>query len=252
MLDPLWLLPFFVPVLGHVLYGIPGSGRVRLHNGDDFSPADEPPRPDRLCNIRAVTADTVTPLDAPAGAEIDATAITARPACILVETPPLTIELAPEKFHSYLRHEGLLAVIAQREVAGQSSEPGRERYSKFSKTALAGPDGSLSLLTRPLGLPAEIVPLTAETLHTNSTLRIRVDSHGAPLPHTQVRISHRHFHAAEPSPDLLLETDASGELEFPLSRPGYWRLHTIRMVAATGPGANWESWWASLTFALQS
>jgi uncharacterized GH25 family protein len=44
-------------------------------------------------------------------------------------------------------------------------------------------------------------------------------------------------------------TDQDGRLNVPLARPGKWRIHTLLMErCADQKAAEWESYWASLTF----
>jgi uncharacterized GH25 family protein len=182
--------------------------------------------------------------------EIDAGSVESRPAWVVVETPLASIELAPQKFLSYLEHEGLLDVIAKREASGQANEPGREVYSKYTKTALSDHNGSVRLLNRPVGLPVEIVPLTPGPIHAGDTVRSRVLSQGMPVPDVQVRVSCRGFDANSGSADILVRTNGNGEFDIELSQPGYWRLHTIVMSESRTKEADWQSWWASLTFAV--
>ena len=53
-----------------------------------------------------------------------------------VSTAPNLIELEPAKFTEYLTEEGLKDVIGWRAEHGESSKPGKERYSKFAKSIL--------------------------------------------------------------------------------------------------------------------
>jgi hypothetical protein len=45
-------------------------------------------------------------------------------------------------------------------------------------------------------------------------------------------------------------TDANGRVVLRVDAPGEWLLSTVHMEACPDPGvADWQSWWASLTFA---
>jgi hypothetical protein len=47
-------------------------------------------------------------------------------------------------------------------------------------------------------------------------------------------------------------TDSEGRIVVPLKSAGKWRLHTIKMERCTEPAAaDWESFWASLTFEVR-
>jgi hypothetical protein len=43
------------------------------------------------------------------------------------------------------------------------------------------------------------------------------------------------------------KTDDEGRIDVPVT-PGQWRLHAIHMERSTKPDADWESFWATLTF----
>ncbi len=45
------------------------------------------------------------------------------------------IKLEPQKFADYLREDGMEYIIAERERIGESAKEGRERYSRFIKSA---------------------------------------------------------------------------------------------------------------------
>ena len=66
------------------------------------------------------------------------------------------ITLAAAEFDAYLAKEGLEAPLAARR-ASRSATPGRERFRRCAKAWLAGRESSR--ITRPAGLPLEIVPL---------------------------------------------------------------------------------------------
>jgi hypothetical protein len=244
----------------HVLYGLPvaagepGKWHVKVQNGDDFTPADEAPAPQRLAQVRAISQTGVSALevcgDRETGVDIDASQVEQFPAWVVAQTAPLAIELAPEKFLSYLKHEGLSEVILKREETGQSVKPGRELYSKYIKIALPGEHGAALLPGEAVGFPVEIVPLTSGPLQVGGTMRVRVLFRGSAAAGLQVRVSNRGVDADVAEPDILGRTNADGELDVILSRPGYWRLHTIMMLESESPEADWESWWACLTFRL--
>jgi hypothetical protein len=55
----------------------------------------------------------------------------------------------------------------------------------------------------------------------------------------------------QPSRQVAARTDAQGRVRLPLGGSGVWLVKAVHMIAApAGSGADWESFWASLTFAL--
>jgi len=245
-------------LLAHVMYGVPSraalaGARVSLHNGDDFSLADQGPRPERL-RVRALTAEGGVPLIAQgtpdAGVHVELDGIAA-PAWLVVETRPAFIELAPEKFHRYLTHEGLNHVAEARAASGTGALPGREVYSKFVKTAVSAGDGAVHFLAAAAGLPIEIVPVGSTPLRLGDVLEARVLVDGLPAAEVQVRV-HRRGSVADPPRDMAcVRTNGDGAFALALEAAGLWRLHAIAMTAHDEPTvADWRSVWASLTFRL--
>jgi hypothetical protein len=165
-----------------------------------------------------------------------------------VETPTTFIELAPAKFHSYLEHEGLQNVLDYRLANGEADQPGREFYSKYTKTALCSSRGSVRFLSGALGLPIEIVPISDGPLGPGSKLEVLLLVDGVPASDLQMRVSYRESEAHDPISDILTRSDENGKAMVSLDRRGIWRLHTISMQRHTGGAAEWVSNWASLTF----
>ena len=261
MMEFQYWLCLFLPVVGHVLYGLPpdpgqtGEIGVLLQNGDDFSPADEAPHPERLHNVRAVTANGSTPLafsgSREAGVKVDASSVGARPCCVVVETPKAFIEIEADHFNDYLTHEGLACVLEARATAGHQQRPGREIYSKYCKTALNSSDGSLAFLETPVGLPIEIVPRASGPMQVGVALDVRILVGGLPAQDVLLRACHQTASRSGKTTSSVVRTDCHGYASIHLDKPGLWRLHTIAMSPHPEPGvADWESLWASLTFRL--
>jgi uncharacterized GH25 family protein len=170
-----------------------------------------------------------------------------------------TIELPAEEFDAYLEEEGLDDARAARRRLGAAAGPGRERYGRCPKAWIAGSDSGRA--TRPLGLPLELVPLADPT--AAASLRVRVLYRGKPLGGALVRAWRQDLAAgatprdgaARDSVGLTCEarTDRSGVALLPVERPGEWLVSTVHMVACRDRAiADWESLWASLTFARES
>jgi len=247
-----------LPLLGHVMYGVPSKPsadrerHVTLFNGDNFCDSDEAPYPERISSVRAVSEAGTLPLQAEgsreAGVRVDVSSVTDTPAYLVVETPPIFIELAPRKFEGYLDHEGLTHVLEARQERGEAEVTGREIYSKHIKSALLGASGALEFSRIAVGLPVEIVPLDAKA---GREFRVRILVHGVATASMPLRVSYRAEGAEKPEEDVVLRSDESGEAQICVNRPGLWRLHTIFMERhANATEADWRSEWASLTFRL--
>jgi hypothetical protein len=165
------------------------------------------------------------------------------------DSAPNLITLEADKFHDYLREDGMDYVIALREKAGSAGAPGRERYRRCAKTIIqCGPAADPGFGFR-TGQMIEIVPLAnLAAVRPGSTLRFLVLFQQQPLPGSLVQAWHR---ADGRTSQLRAHTNAQGEAEFTLPAAGEWMISTVRMVAAADhTEADWESYWGNLTFSL--
>ncbi len=166
------------------------------------------------------------------------------------------IELDAAEFNRYLALEGLDAPLRARVALGSNAGPGRERYARCAKTWIAGAD--LKRLLTPIGMPLELVPLGDPA--TSSTLRIRLLYQGRPLAGALVKAWNQPLlraavprdAAARDSAGISAQarTDTQGVAALPINRPGEWMISTVYMIPSRDRAvADWESLWASLTFA---
>jgi hypothetical protein len=188
-------------------------------------------------------------------------------AVVAYVSEPAAIEIPAEKFETYLAEDGLDQVRAARAQAGDSGKPGRERFRRCAKTWVAGTgradaNASALRLLRPAGLPAEIVPLSNPL--AADTLRVRLVASGEPVSNALVHAWRRPLGKesrpapwgarAEVGPAAAVRTDARGEAAIPLAggrtpASGEWLVSAVIMVSSLVPESDWESTWASLTFA---
>ncbi len=255
-----------VSVLGHDLYVLPERFAVArgekltiaLHNGDSFPESEASAPIERLRDGTLYSASGSSVME---HLRVDGNrtlgSVSARGAGNLVfgiRTIPNFIELEPDKFTLYLREEGLNSVIEWRAKNGESGKPGRERYSKYSKSLLlaGAPNGYFK---HAVGFPIEILlEKDPHLLKKGDMLPVRVMYRGSPAPDLQLE-------AAWAGPDgnkiqVIGRTGADGRISVPLTARGKWRLHSITMErlgdAAKGePSADWESFWASFTFEIR-
>jgi uncharacterized GH25 family protein len=167
-----------------------------------------------------------------------------------------SIELAADKFDAYLAEEGLDAPRAARAEKASGAAKVRERYARCPKTWIAGTDAAR--VTGAMGLPLEIVPLSDPS--RDALLIVEVRFRGKPLAGSLVRAWNRELAGdgrpfaagARDSIGPVAEsrTDENGRVALFADRGGEWMVATVHMVPCPDPRqADWESWWASLTFA---
>ena len=165
------------------------------------------------------------------------------------------IELPAAEFDTYLSDEGLAEPRAVRQRMA-TPVAGRERYRRCAKAWVAGTDARRA--AKPVGQPREIVPLSLPGALPQ--LRVRLLWQGKPLAGAIVK-TWRQPLAADGRTRALADrdsvarveavrTDARGEASLGVNEPGEWMLNVVHMVpCADTTAADWESTWASLTFA---
>ncbi len=176
------------------------------------------------------------------------------------------IELEPEAFDRYLAEEGLdyaRAAWSRRQEAG----PVRERYARCPRTWIQGTVATSgnatgatagARITRPTGLAYELVPLSDPA--AGGTVTLRALFRGRPLAGALVRAWNRPLLDGIRPADAVNRdsvgasargrTDRNGLVRLRVAEPGEWMVASVHMTPSTDrAAADWESWWASLTFA---
>lgn len=158
------------------------------------------------------------------------------------------IELDARKFEKYLAEEGLDHVLKLRAQRGDSAKPARELYSRAAKSIVVVGDAPLERLTVPLDFRLEIVPESNPAqLTSDKPFQARVLFEGKPLADALVKIAR----SDEPTEIRRIRTNADGRINVPLSPAPLWKISVVHMtVAPKEADADWQSVWASLTFAV--
>jgi len=179
-------------------------------------------------------------------------------AVVAYESDFASIELPAAEFDAYLALEGLDGPRASRAKLGAAAGPGRERYARCCKTWIAGRDAAR--VTRRCGLPLEIVPLADPS--ATARLAVRVLFHGRPVAGALVRGWNQPLTrgvrpadaAARDStgPACAARTGRDGVARLEVGHAGEWLLSCVHMVPCEERrAADWESHWASLSFARE-
>ncbi len=158
------------------------------------------------------------------------------------------IKLDAQKFEDYLREDGMEYIVAEREELGERSKEGRERYSRFIKSLLQVGDRRDAAYKKQLGLKLEIVPLEnpyAKKVGDKLTLQVVFD--GKPLAGRNVFANNRANKAAQ-----KMTTDKNGKITLKINQKGLWlvRLVNMRRCREDCSEADWESFWAAITFGV--
>jgi uncharacterized GH25 family protein len=225
---------------------------VRLRVGQEFKGDPVPRDPGLLKRFALVgpsgeTAVAGVPNTEPAG-------FLAIPApglyTIVYAGNPEPVQLDAGKFNDYLRQEGLETILELRAQRGQSDEPDREIFSRCAKALVAAGGGEAAAewagWNRPLGLRLELVPeANPYTLSPGGALPVRLLYEGKPLRGALVTA----FAKDRPLQKVSARSDARGRVALKLDHPGLWLVKSVHMIPAPREsGADWESFWASMTF----
>lgn len=141
-------------------------------------------------------------------------------------------EVPRTKFEDYLSEKGLERYLVPR-ASGRGNV--REAYSRYAKSLVGA--GGATPADRVLGFRLELVAEDAQAF--------RLLYEGRPLAGALVVATRRPANA----PSLRARTDAAGRVRLPLDEGGAWLVTAVHMIPPpAGLDAEWESFWASLTF----
>ncbi|MGH2568900.1 MAG: DUF4198 domain-containing protein [Bacteroidota bacterium] len=162
------------------------------------------------------------------------------------------IELEAKLFTKYLQSEGLDQIVQLRKEHNEVNKPGRERYSRYIKTFVTTGEGNVDAYRHIVGQALELIPLdNPYAKKIGDTLRVRLLFQGKPIAGAKVSAT---YEGATTKPDThaqSVRTNKEGVAAFRITHKGVWLVRTVHMQAAETPEADWESWWASVTFEVR-
>jgi uncharacterized GH25 family protein len=168
-----------------------------------------------------------------------------------VSTTASTIALPADTFNMYLRDDGIPDILAQRRTRNELTKPARERYHKHVKALLQVGDSLGPGFDAVFGYPAEIIPLANPYgLRSGATLRIRVLVDGKPVPNQYILFGGRDAKGARIE-QRNTRSIADGSARIPLTSAGDWYVKFIHMTRVANDTVDYESKWATLTFAVK-
>lgn len=231
-----------------------GSASISLKVGENFDGESTPLVDERTAALRHFSAGSVLDLmprlpRKTALPRLDVPMASPGLHLLAYDSQPITFSLPADKFHAYLREEGLDKVIEQRTATGKAAQPGRERYRRNVKALLRAGGVSDATYAVSTGQRLDIRPLSDPyAAKPGATLRFRLMFDDRPLAGALVKGWHK-----QESQLLLIKarTDAAGEVSLSLPYAGDWMVSVVHMIPARGvANADWDSFWGNLTFAL--
>lgn len=223
--------------------------------------------PDRIVRAMRHAADGEVPLS---GFSVAGTSLLLRDRpgragqyVIAVEIGARSLRESAAGFRRYLELEGATAAVARVEREGLLS--GRDsvtrRYAKYAKAIVEVGSGGAAAFARNAGHPLEFVPITdPRALRAGDSLVVELRYRGAPLTGAPVHADRAPFDAPRSGTTdghgeagHAAVTDARGRFTVPISADGLWNVRAVHVVeAAAGSGADWDTHWGSLTFAVRT
>lgn len=173
---------------------------------------------------------------------------------------PRSVRESSAAFQRYLVLEGAPDALERLKREGRVPRDSvTRRYAKYAKSLVTVGRGGPAAWTTAVGHPLEFVPVGEPALAAGQTLAARLVFRGRPVPNAVVHAGVVPFTAPEGLDALAgkeqkvdVQTDAEGVLRLPLTSAGLWNLRTIQIVEAdAGSGADWDTHWATLVFAVQ-
>lgn len=253
---------FLLTLFAHDLYLMPQSFvvkpgqqlRIVYQNGEGFPDAPAVTKPERLRNTQLLSKAGTVKFEKITAEEKYTTATVAIPGTgsmiLTSNTAPNSIEFTAKEFEEYLAEEGLQHIIAWRKTNNEAQRKGSERYSKYAKSILQS-SAADSYYKERTGLPIEIIPQrNPYSLKPGASMMVQVLFKGAPAK--DVAVESAYLEAGKAKIEIVGRTDAKGRVRVPIKAMGPHKLHALVMERCVEPKvADWESFWASLTFEIQ-
>jgi len=222
---------------------------VKLRVGDDFH-GDPVPRSDDLIDeFVVVDAGGRRQVVGREGADPAGLLRVTAPGLMIIgyHSRPSPVTLPAEKFTQYLKQEGLDAIVAARARTQTSEREGRELFSRAAKS-LVRSGAVAAAADRVLGFPIELVAeRNPYQMQLRESLPVRLTYRQVPLAGALVVA----YNQRAPYHKLSVRSDRDGRAAFTIDEPGVWLVKAVHMVPAPpGSNADWESFWASLTFEI--
>jgi uncharacterized GH25 family protein len=252
-----------LPLAAHDFWVVPStfhpqpgaSVAVRLLVGEHLQGDPVPRDPMQIERFALVGPAGEAAVGGPPGAEPAGFLKVAGPGLhwIVYDSARTRIDLSAAKFEEALKLEGLDQILDQRRRQGESVAPATEVFSRCAKALLRVGGGPGVGYDRALGLQLELVPEADPTaLAVGAELPVRLLWGGRPLAGTLVAALHdRYGGARSRDGGIAGRTGPDGRVRLRLPAAGFWLVKAVHMVPAPpAAGVQWESFWASLTFAL--
>lgn len=247
-----------VPALAHDMWIEPAAfqaqpGRpvsLRLRVGQDLLGDPLPRDPSLIRQFIVEDAAGRRPVPGRAGGDPAGMILASQPGVMVAgyRSNHSTVEQDVAKFDAYLKEEGLDTLPALRGWKATGSTVA-EVFSRCAKSLIAaGTPAADAPADRALGFTLELVAgNNPYSMRPGGEMPVRLTYESKPLAGALVVAINR----MNPSAKVSARTDRDGRVRLKLDAGGMWLIKAVHLVPApAGVKAEWESLWASLTFAI--
>lgn len=250
------LLATLMPLAAHDMWIEPGTFSpdageivgVKLRVGQDLLGDPLPRDPSLYKEFFVEDSSGRTPLVGRDGGNPAGFLRVAAPGLLIIgyNSKPSAVELAPEKFNQYLKEEGLETVATVRAQRGETNAKAREMFSRCAKSLVLSGSADPKQGDRTLGFTLELVAeRNPYLLRAGEELPVRLTYEKRPLAGALVVAMNK----LNPSEKISARTGADGRVRLKIRPGGMWLIKAVHMIPApAASGAQWQSFWASLTF----
>lgn len=159
-------------------------------------------------------------------------------------------DIDPDTFNKYLRDEGLLNALSYRETHREMGKIGKERYIRHAKILVqSGNNFEIDSSGYTFGYELEIIPQqNPYSLNQGDELEVILLFRNQPAQNIQIAS----FSQKKPEEIQLVRTDQQGKATIKLNQTGPWLIKAVNIIHLQSEDPQWQSHWASLTFAIKS
>lgn len=157
-----------------------------------------------------------------------------------------------DKFAAYLELEGMTTIPARHDARGLSRDDVRELYTRCAKTLVSVGNTSVDQ-DHATGMRLELVAgQNPITLAPGAEMNFTLLWEGAPLADTQVALFRRGETGNDATARTITRTGENGQASFTIPVEGTYLAAAVHMIEAPADrNADWQSYWASLTFGVE-
>ncbi len=168
---------------------------------------------------------------------------------LALETNSAFIELEGFKFNDYLEEDGLDDALNHRKENGLLDKKGSEFYARNIKCLVKVGDVNDDTYKAVVGMPMEIIPLQDPyKIDGGGNMDFEVRFLGKPLENALVKVWHK---IEENTKMKEVRSNSNGTVNVDIQDTGIWMVSAVQMVISEKQGADWQSYWASLTFGFE-